>query len=330
MYKTTLTIITGISLLSLIAVRSLAQQTSSGGTQELTRFSDAYQQVLKRYSVNILCEEYLSGDVSNTWSEPKMPRAEQAVDSLATSFQREIIKVGDTFVLRAKNWTLRRLQDEYAQKHYGLKWRDDGNVNITTSDQKGKQLLNISATAVPISRFTKVLSQITGWNIQVEEELQSVRVSVRWQDALLGEVLEALALLLNADKQVSFYRSQQQKQREAEQVRQATDPLSEEEKASDLLLPKLVELLTPEELARWMDAEPVRLPLTRIPSQILPEVLNYVSMRFEQIVKVAPPQTGLSHELLNDYQNIFLELPRPDGRIIGVFIRNPNGPDYLF
>lgn len=310
-----------------IGTRALAQQSSTSPASAPVTFASACEHVIQRYPVNIVADVYLTGDTAVTERQTRNLSAQQAVEQLARTYEREVVRVGSTYVLRAKKRAFRRHQDAVAQTHYGAKWATEGALSINTT---GGQI-TIRAAVVPLSRFARSLSEKTGWSLHIENDLQDLRIIAPWQNASIAEVIEALALLLRTEKHVWLSRSDEQKRKEQEEFRESAGNLTPSEQASQKLLPKLMELLTPEERARWMEGEMVELPLSRLPSEIFAEAYDYATREFQRFYERAPEEIRPPVDLISNHASVFLILPPPGQNAISIRINdNKNGRSYIF
>lgn len=308
---------------------AFAQQNAPNTPQKNTiSFAAACEKLAQQYHVNILGDAYLTGDPPVTQWQIRGLSLEQAVQKLAQTYQREVTLVGKTYVLRAKKAALRRQQDVFAQTHYDARWTTEGALSISV-DSVSK--ITVTAVVVPSSRFARVLTERTGWDLQIEQDLQDVRIVAHWQSASLTDIIEALAVLLNAQKKVHLIRSDEQRQKEHLQAQQPDDKPTPAEEASQRLLPKLVELLTPEEREAWSQGKEVEIPLSRLPSEVFAEAYDYATRQFQHFYELAPEEIRPPADLISSYANIFLILPRPDQNSIGVRVGDSqNQRSYVF
>lgn len=314
----------------LLAIAGVSAQpnSSSASQKDVVPFAAACEKLAQQYRVDIVADAYLTGDPPVREWQTRGLSLEQAVQKLAQTYEREVTLAGKTVVLRAKNGALRRQQDAFAQTHYGTRWTTDGALNISA---RGASTITVAAVVVPLSRFVRALAEKTGWDVQVEPELQAVRIVAHWQSASLTEIIEALAALLDAQKKVHLFRSDQQKQQERLQAQQPEDKRTPVEEASQRLLPKLADLLTPEEREAWSQGNEVEIPLSRLPSDVLVEAYDYAARQFQRFYELAPEEVRPPADLIVNYGNIFLILPRPDHNTIGVRVRDPqNQRSYVF
>lgn len=194
--------------------------------------------------------------------------------------------------------------------------------------------LDVFASEVPAWRFAEVFSQKTGWTVKVEDSIRDVRLFAHWRDAPPAQMLETLTVLLNSRQDVTISRSDAQKREEEKQLEEAFDQRTWEEKASESLLPELVQLLTPEERAQWLAGEEVSISLTRIQGELFTRVYDYVTKRFETILGLpVPADAKLPQDLLTRYEDIASYLPHgvEGSLIIGVRVTDrANNRDYRF
>lgn len=318
------------AIVCLLAIAGVSAQRNGSSTsqKDVVPFPAACEKLAQQYRVDIVADAYLTGDPPVREWQTRGLSLEQAVQKLAQTYEREVTLVGKTVVVRAKNGALRRQQDAFAQTHYGARWETDGALNISAN---GTSRITVTAVVVPLSRFARALAEKTGWDVQVEPELQAVRIVAHWQSASLTDIIEALAALLNAQKKVHLLRSDQQKQQERLQAQQPGDQPTPAEEASQRLLPKLTELLTPEEREAWSRGDQVEIPLSRLPSDVLVEAYDYAARQFQRFYELAPEEVRPPVDLIANYGNIFLILPRPDHSTIGIRLRDPqHGRSYVF
>ena len=308
---------------------AFAQQNTPNTPQRNTiSFAAACEKLAQQYQVNILGDVYLTGDPPVTQWQIRGLSLEQAVQKLAQTYGREVTLVGKTYIVKAKKAALRRQQDVFAQTHYGARWTTEGALSISVDS-----VLRIAVTAVvvPLSRFARVLTERTSWDLQIEQGLQDARIVAYWQSASLTDIIEALAVLLNAQKKVYLSRSDEQRQKEHLQAQQPDDKPTPAEEASQRLLPKLAELLTPEEREAWSQGKEVEIPLSRLPSEVFAEAYDYATKQFQRFYERAPEEIRPPADLISSYGNIFLILPRPDQNSIGVRLRDSqNQRSYVF
>lgn len=308
---------------------AFAQQNAPHTPQRNTiSFAAACEKLAQQYQVNILGDVYLTGDPPVTQWQIRGLSLEQAVQKLAQTYQREVTLVGKTYVVRAENAALRRQQDVFAQTHYGARWTTEGALSISVDSVSR---IAVTAVVVPLSRFARVLSERTSWDLQIEQGLQDARIVAYWQSASLTDIIEALAVLLKAQKKVYLFRSDEQRQKERLQTQQPDDKPTPAEEASQRLLPKLAELLTPEEREAWSQGKEVEIPLSRLPSEVFAEAYDYATKQFQRFYERAPEEIRPPADLISSYGNIFLILPRPDQNSIGVRLRDSqNQRSYVF
>lgn len=306
-----------------------AQQNGADTPQkDVVPFAAACEKLAQQYKVNIVGDVYLTGDPLVTQWQIRGLSLEQAVQKLAQTYQREVVQIGKTYVLRAKNGALRRQQDAFAQAHYGARWATEGALSISVDSASQ---ITVTAVVVPLSRFARVLSERTGWDLHIEEELANVRIVAHWQNAQFTDIIEALAGLLHTEKKVQLLRSDDQKRKEQMQVLEAGEKLTSPDQQSEKLLPKLVELLTPEERESWLQGNEVEVPLSRLPSDVFAEAYDYATRQFQRFHELAPQEMRPSADLISSYGNIFLILPRPDQQTIGVRVwDSQNRRSYVF
>lgn len=308
---------------------AFAQQNTPNTPQRNTiSFAAACEKLAQQYQINILGDVYLTGDPPVTQWQIRGLSLEQAVQKLAQTYGREVTLVGKTYIVKAKKAALRRQQDVFAQTHYGARWTTEGALSISVDS-----VLRIAVTAVvvPLSRFARVLTERTSWDLQIEQGLQDARIVAYWQSASLTDIIEALAVLLNAQKKVYLSRSDEQRQKEHLQAQQPDDKPTPAEEASQRLLPKLAELLTPEEREAWSQGKEVEIPLSRLPSEVFAEAYDYATKQFQRFYERAPEEIRPPADLISSYGNIFLILPRPDQNSIGVRLRDSqNQRSYVF
>jgi len=317
----------------LAGTHTLAQQNNANlSSGPPVTFASACEYVIQRYPVNLVGEVYLTGDPLVTEWQTRNLSLEQAIDKLAQTYGREVVKVGSTYVLRASKGALRRQQDVIAQTHYGAKWVTEGVLNISTgSGNTGPTQITIKAVVVPLSRFARSLSEKTGRTLHIEDALQNVRIVARWQNAPITEIIDALAVLLRTEKHVWLSRPEEQKRKEQAELQESEQQLTPAEQASQRLLPKLLELLTPEERARWMQGDSVELPLARLSSEIFAEAYDYATREFQRFYEQAPEEIRPPADLINNYNSVFLILPRLGQGAIGIRIRDAkNERSYIF
>ncbi len=228
-------------------------------------FPQICEALLAKTDLNLLAELHLAHEPFANLDIQNKP-VSSALREIAEMFQREVIPVGNTTVLRTNRWAYRRWLDRQTVAQGYTRRPSAGKVEVKVQrSPAGVMRVDVEANGVSVGRLVQSLAKQTGWVVRVERELQDVRVLARWKGASVSEVLEALTVLLNSAQEVAIGRSEEAKRQEEEQLDQRTP----DEKATEKLLPELLKLLTPEELAQYQRGERVELSSKRIPTELL-------------------------------------------------------------
>lgn len=192
---------------------------------------------------------------------------------------------------------------------------------------------------MPLSRFCERFYKETGWQLQVEPELQSVRIFAKWQSAPPGEVVEAISLLLRSGVQVSFSRSKEQRQAEQQAMEQAETAFAEyakitstRDKYTEQLPPDILNELTPEELARFQEGQEVEIPASRLSAGLYDRIIRFASDVWDALFATMQPneQETFLREHLRECSPVLL-LPTPERSGLRIRLRHPStGEEYVF
>ncbi len=328
-----------------------AQRNDDSSSQDASapiRFVQILQQLSSKMSDGLLAECYYSDELLMPPNAMAL-RSSADIQSVAAAYHREIVRTGNTFVLRVGqqappmfSLTFKRKQEQRNASLFSAVWwkgteYDQMEIRVSKSEE-GVMRVFVKAIAVPLSRFCERFSKETGWRLQVEPDLQAVRIFAKWQSASPGEVIEAISLLLRSEVQVSFSRSAEQKQAEQRAVEEEEVSLAEHAKITytrakytEQLLPELLNELTPEELERLRQGQEVEIPISRLSPGLSDRALRFAADLWDALFATMEPSEGevFVREHLRECEPVLL-LPTPQRSNLGIRLRNPsNGEEYV-
>ncbi|GIV17452.1 MAG: hypothetical protein KatS3mg022_2887 [Armatimonadota bacterium] len=275
-------------------------------------------------------------------------RSSADIQGVAAAYYREIVRTGNTYILRPSQQapptfgtTFRRKQEQRNASLFPAVWwkgTEYGQMEIRVRrSEEGVVRVFVKAIAVPLSKFCERFSKETGWQLQVEPDLQAVRIFAKWQSVSPGEVVEAISLLLRSEVQVFFSRSVEQKQAEQRALEEEAS-LAERAKIvhtraeyTEQLLPELLNELTPEELERFQQGQEVEVPVSRLSPGLSDRALRFAADLWDALFATIEPQPGETfvREHLRECEPV-LRLPTPQRSYLGIRFRNPSsGQEYV-
>jgi len=322
-----------IAVIALAVARSHAQITAPEAritfNLENVFFPQACEALVGNTDLNLLAELHLVHEPFATVRIQNKPVGD-ALLVVAALFQREVIPAGRTMVMRSPRWAYRRVLDRQTVEQGSMRWSPEGRLEVKVQKlPAGMMRLDVHAYGVSVSRLVQELTKQTGWGVQVEKHLQNLRVFARWRGASPSEILEALTVLLNGAQEVVIRRSEEAKRQEEEQIAQMQDRRPPHEKGTETLLPELLKLLTPEELAQYERGERVEISTKRIPTELFPQVMEYAAGYLHWLRSlISSEEAKPPADLLTEANEFFLVLPYPPyNRTIGIraYDRSFNG-----
>ncbi|GIV15779.1 MAG: hypothetical protein KatS3mg022_1214 [Armatimonadota bacterium] len=344
-----LCILASVIMLMLIT-NGWTQRNGNSSSQDASvpvRFVQILQQLSSKMSDGLLAECYYSDELLMPPNATAL-RSSVDIQSVAAAYHREIVRTGNTYIVRPSpqapptfGTTFKRKQEQRnASLFPSAWWRGTGYDQMEIRARKSEEgvvRVFVKAIAVPLSTFCERFSKETGWQLQVEPELQAVRIFAKWQSVSPGEVVEAISLLLRSEVQVSFSRSAEQKQAEQRALEEEAS-LAEQAKATytrakytEQLLPELLSELTPEELERFQQGQEVEVPVSRLSSGLQDRALRFAADLWDALFATMEPQSGeiFVREHLRECEPVLL-LPTLQRSNLGIRFRNPSsGEEYV-
>ncbi len=284
-------------------------------------FPQICKALLAKTDLNLLAELHLVHEPFANLDIQNKP-VSSALCEIAEMFQREVIPVNHTTVLRSPRWAYRRLLDRQSVAQGYIPRPSEGKVEVKVQrSPAGVVRVDVEANGVSVGRLVQSLAKQTGWVVRVERELQDVRVLARWKGASVSEVLEALTVLLNSAQEVAIGRSEEAKRQEEEQMAEVLDSRTPSEKATEKLLPELLKLLTPEELARYQQGETVEISSKRVPTALFSQVMDYATKHLDYVrTHILNEEAKPPADLLSGADEFYMILPDQVSRRIGIRI----------
>lgn len=275
-----------------VFIPSWAQTLDATSKRDMAvRFSEVLDRFAKRNAVNLLAD-YSIDEEAGSLTNVSILRHEPTIENILSVYRRKAARVGSTVVLlrTVDNYYSRYLDARLSSIFGDLVWKGSQLEVRASRDENGVTRITLRASGVSLKQLCERFQKETGWQIELDPSLHSVRIFARWQAAPLGEVVEAIAVLLRADMQVKVLLSEEQKAAQRLEVEQRLkdSPSAQRGKRSDELLPDLLALLTPEETERFRRGEKVDIPLSRLPADVYDRALQYVVFCIDSILSVDP------------------------------------------
>ena len=277
------------------------------------RFSQVMERFAQQQRVNILAD-YFTREEAGRVSRVRLLRDAPTLENIVDVYQREALRAGSILVLRSKlgfhQQYYDRFHDARAANIFGDRiWQGSQLQLRVRKNEDGTMRVTVRATGIPLKQLCEQFDKETGWKVEVDAELQNTRIFARWQSVSPGEVVEAISLLLQTPVEVKMLLTEEQKVwRRAGEEKQLGEGIRRDQR-SDELLPELLAVLTPEEMARFKQGERVEIPLSRLTADIYDRALQYVVFCIDDIL-ANNPENPLSRirDRLRDTE-VVLHLP---------------------
>lgn len=266
--------------------------------------ADVVKAMGEDYGVNILADSYSrEAGFRQTWDIKDVPLNE-FIDKLAEVHRREVRRINNIIVLR-------HLRSGYEAAREGapntrLIWRSPGEVMITltsgvpagtlreTTQTIATRPANVISLRVRDAALKDVASQLqkqAGWQISIEPVLAIRRINASLHAITLGQLSDALIVLVNGSRSVHITQTPVQKAQDEAGTEAFRNRQDARHRASDALKQKLVELLNDAQIAKLESGETVEISIASLPPNLQKEAVEYVRITWEQVQKGQTPYT---------------------------------------
>ncbi len=127
---------------------------------------------IAKTDLNLLAELHLVHEPFANLDIQNKP-VSSALCEIAEMFQREVIPVNHTTVLRSPRWAYRRLLDRQSVAQGYIPRPSEGKVEVKVQrSPAGVMRVDVEANGVSVGRLVQSLAKQTGWVVRVERELQ--------------------------------------------------------------------------------------------------------------------------------------------------------------
>lgn len=254
--------------------------------------------------LNIVADSYFrESGFRQTWNIKNVPLNE-FIEKLAEVHRREIRRINNIVILR-------HLRSGYEAAREGAPnnrfiWRSPGQITITPASTTSKDMpiqatptaagraANLISLRVRDATLKDVASQLqkqAGWQIEIEPALATRRINASLHAITLGQLSDALTVLLNGSRSVRIVQTPAQKAQDEAGTETFRNRQDARHRASDALKQKLVELLNDAQIAKLESSETVEISIASLPPNLQKEAVEYVRITWEQVQKGQTPYT---------------------------------------
>ncbi|MCL6475422.1 MAG: hypothetical protein K6U75_10270 [Firmicutes bacterium] len=306
---------------------------------EPIRFTQILEKLAQKTRLGLLAECYYAEELIPP-TNAAMLGEDWRLETVAAVYRREVVRTRNVIILRPATdiAAVRRLEETQSSVRFPAVWWKGYDLLEMRSwkNADGGIQMSVKASGVPLSRFCEQFQKETGWRLQVEAELHTVRIFASWESASPGEVVEAIALLLRGGVEVSISRTAEQKaaEQKLEARQKTTEQWSVKQKYTDELLDGLLQELSAEELSLFQQGAEVEIPLSRLSPELHARALRFISDSLEELISqlaldAQMPLMRLREQLAECQPTI--KLPTPMRRWLGVKLTDPaTGESHVF
>jgi hypothetical protein len=320
------------------SAQPLLSPSSEAG--EPIRFTQILQKLAQKTRLGLLAECYYAEELIPP-TNAAMLGEDLRLETVAAVYRREVVRTRNVIILRpaADIAAVRRLEETQSSVRFPAVWWKGYDLLEMRSRKNadGGIQMSVKASGVPLSRFCEQFQKETGWRLQVDPELHAVRMFAHWESTSLGEVLEAIALLLRSGVEVHLSRTAEQKAAE-QKLLEARQKMTEQrlvkQKYTAELLDGLLRELNADELLLFQQGAEVEIPLSRLSPELHARALRFISDSLEELMSqlardAQMPLMRLREQLAECQPAI--RLPTPMRKWLGVKLTDPNsGKHYVF
>jgi len=307
---------------------------------EPIRFTQVLREPAQNTKLGVLAECFYAEELMPP-TNVAMLGQDLRIETVAAVYRREVVRTRNVIILRPSGDTaaVRRLEETQSSVRFpSVWWKGHGQLEMRSrKSADGVIQISIKASGVPLSRFCEQFQKETGWRLQVEPELHTVRLFAEWGSASPGEVVEAIALLLRSGVEVNLSRTAEQKaaeQKAAEARRKTMEQWSVKQKYTDELLDGLLRELNADELSRFQQGAEVEIPLSRLSPELHTRALRFISDSLEELISQLAPDAQMPLMRLREQlgeSRPTIRLPTPMRKWLGVKLTDPStGEEHLF
>ena len=299
------------------------------------RFSDAILALAKQGHFSFVADAYLVDFPVKRVQIEAIP-LDVAIQRVAELFERKISKVNGVYILSHSRRVLVIKQDEFQKTQYASTWTIAGQLSInpitkiragtTTLEIKPEMMLpsfvSVEANAIAFYRFAEQMAAVTDSVILLNKDLAERRLSAYFERTTPGEAAEAIATLFHARQRITIEQSDAQIKQDAAALAEIADQRTPSHKASDVLLPKIVALLSAEQIRAYNQGKDVAIPLVSLPADLQKMAMDYVALCIAELEKTPDfphpdPAKGFSLNLRITNATISVDAFAADGTRLG-------------
>lgn len=283
------------------------------------------QSLATKWKISIVCDAF-----QNDFAPPvsEAPSAEAALQDFTQKTNRTVTLVSTIYVLRRKQASEWRKAEAFApppaepiNPSRPLRFS-----KAAPSMVEAPPRYVLSASAIPAGELARAVSTRTKQSIRVSPELTGRRVYVEAHEKSLVELFDALAFCINATPDITVRQTPAQAEAEALGL---SDADAYRYALSKELYDQLIGTLTDKEKMAIAGGEFLELPMSRLPSALRDQALDYLKLAFDQMKSVITDA-----EINWNNSSSFALKFRPEGNgprsLLGAMVIGNNGIHYNF
>ena len=294
-------------------------------SSQTTPFTATLQSLATKWKISLVCDAF-----QNDMAPPviEAPSAEAALQDFAQKTNRTVTMVSTIYVLKRKQASQSRKAEAFAPPP-----PEPINPSRQLNFAKAPPTMTVSppryflsASAIPAGELARALSTRTKQSIRVSPELTGRRVYVEAHEKSLVELFDALAFCVNATPDITVRQTPAQAEAEALGL---SDADAYRYALSKELYDSLIGTLTDKEKTAIAGGEFMEMPLSRLPSALRDQALDYLKLAFDQMKSVLT-DAEINWSNSSDFALRF----RPEGNgpksLLGVMVIGSDGRRYCF
>jgi hypothetical protein len=236
--------------------------------------------------------------VADAYSDdPTLPRIQVdgvperlALPQIARLYEREMLEIDGVLVLRHRAWVVK---DWAESRLFPWRYSATGRVHeLGRLPDPGTPRVRCAIEEVGLPELSRLLRRETGITLTFPSVLSAMRVSVAANRISVTQLAAALGDLIVATPSVSISRTPEQAGKLEALHRDASDPRSERQRASDELKQEIAAVLTPEEFAKLAAFQEVNVDIGRLSPAGRRKALAYLDTCWARIQAVSPDLQG--------------------------------------
>lgn len=269
----------------------------------------------REFNVSFLCDAFSDeGGVKISIKKLSLVEILPVVSSL---FQRDVFDIDGIVVLSHVKGVGRVAEELRNRSLYPCEWPDAGKLTIAKKPVAKKQETRryaLRASRISFQSAATVMSKEFETRVRIDPELAQRRFHASITEATVGQIIEAMTVLLQASQQVTITQTPEQRRAAQKAIEEALDRRSSREKSSDKIRGELEKLLTPEQFEKLSRGMEVPLNIGTLPSGLRDRVQDYVRGTARENQALA----NLDFSRIRDFQIVFLPSSQAPTGVLGI------------